>query len=205
VIIRGKAADLVYLWIHDDKVEIPDSAGAVRTAAGSLTRDGNPLGEKRDERDAWTQGLNIKPYVEGMEVLYFVGCYYSFDPRMRKVAIATIEILNKAGVTFGILGAKENCCGESIRKAGNEDVFKTLARENIKTFIDHGVKKILVSSPHCYHTFKNEYPDFMVHFEVIHMTEFLLELIEDGRLKLTKEIRIIRLMCTGMVDLAFIL
>ena len=90
-------------------------------------------------------------------------------------------ILNKAGVDFGILGAKENCCGESIRKTGNEDLFKRLARENIKTFIDNGVKKILVSSPHCYHTFKNEYPEFKVNFEVVHISQYLFELMNDGK------------------------
>lgn len=120
-----------------------------------------------------------------MEALYFVGCYLSFDPRMKKVAAATANVLNKAGIDFGILGEKENCCGESIRKTGSEDVFKNLAKENIKTFIDNGVKKIIVSSPHCYHTFKNEYPEFMVHFEVIHASQFIFDLIASGRLKLT--------------------
>jgi Fe-S oxidoreductase len=103
------------------------------------------------------------------------------------VAKATASILNHAGIDYGILGTKENCCGESIRKTGNEELFKRLARENIKTFIENGVKKILVSSPHCYHTFKNEYSEFMVNFEVIHISEFILELIDAGRLELTKE------------------
>jgi Fe-S oxidoreductase len=107
--------------------------------------------------------------------------------RLKKVAQATANILNKAGVDFGILGTKENCCGESIRKTGDEDVFKRLARENIKTFIDNGVKKILVSSPHCYHTFKNEYPEFMVKFDVIHISQYLFGLIHEGRLELKKQ------------------
>ena len=119
--------------------------------------------------------------------MYFPCCYPSYDPRLKKVAVATANILNLAGVDFGILGAKENCCGESIRKTGDEDVFKRLAKENIKTFIDHGVKKILVSSPHCYHTFKNEYPEFRVDFEVVHITQVLFELIDTGRLELKKE------------------
>ena len=88
---------------------------------------------------------------------------------------------------FGILGSKENCCGESIRKTGNEEVFKKLAKENIKTFIDHGVKKILVSSPHCYHTFKNEYPEFKVSFEVIHISQYLSELLTQGKITITGE------------------
>jgi Fe-S oxidoreductase len=90
-------------------------------------------------------------------------------------------------VDFGILGAEENCCGESIRKTGNEQLFKHLARENIKTFIEHGVTKILVSSPHCYHTFKNEYPEFRVNFEVVHISQFLSQLINEGRLNLTTD------------------
>jgi Fe-S oxidoreductase len=165
----------------------PDSVSAVRTAAGSLTSDGNPLNGDRAERDAWAKGMSVKPFTEGMEILYFVGCYYSYDPRMKKVATATADILNRAGVDFGILGSSENCCGESIRKAGNEEVFRTLARENIKTFIDHGVKRVLVSSPHCYHTFKREYPEFMVSFDVVHISEFLAELIDEGRLELSGE------------------
>jgi Fe-S oxidoreductase len=106
---------------------------------------------------------------------------------LRKVAQATAYLLNTAGVNYGILGSKENCCGESIRKAGNETLFKRFARENIKTFIDNGVKKILVSSPHCYHTFKNEYPEFKVNFEVIHITQYLCQLINEGKVKLTKK------------------
>ena len=121
-----------------------------------------------------------------MEMLYFPGCYLSYDSRLKKVAAATATILKKAGVDFGILGSKENCCGESIRKTGNEELFKRLARENIKTFIDHGVKKILVSSPHCYHTFKNEYPEFKVNFEVVHISQYLFDLIREGRLEITK-------------------
>jgi Fe-S oxidoreductase len=104
---------------------------------------------------------------------------------LKKVARATAGLLNKAGISYGILGTRENCCGESIRKTGNEDLFKRLARENIKTFIDSGVKRIVVSSPHCYHTFKNEYPEFMVHFEVVHISQLLGELIDQGRLTLT--------------------
>jgi Fe-S oxidoreductase len=90
-------------------------------------------------------------------------------------------------VDFGILGPKENCCGESIRKTGDEELFKRLAKENIKAFIDNGVKKILVSSPHCYHTFKNEYPEFMVDFEIVHISQFLFELVNEGRLQFKKD------------------
>ncbi len=166
----------------------PASVRSARTARASLISEGNPLQGERGKRADWANGLPVKTYEEGMEVLYFVGCYFSYDPRMKKVAIATANILNQAGVQFGILGEKESCCGESIRKTGSEEVFKTLAKENIKTFIDNGVKKIIVSSPHCYHTFKNEYPEFMVNFEVVHMSQYLLELINEGRLELNGEL-----------------
>jgi Fe-S oxidoreductase len=165
----------------------PASVKSARTARSSLISEGNPLQGDRKKRADWAKDQSVKTYAEGMEALYFVGCYLSYDPRMKKVATATANILNKAGVDFGILGSQENCCGESIRKTGSEEVFKRLAKENIKTFIDNGVKKVIVSSPHCYHTFKNEYPEFMVNFEVIHMSQYLLELIEEGRLELTGE------------------
>ncbi len=165
----------------------PPSVMPVRTARGSLVGEGNPLSEERKNRAKWAEGLSVKPFTEEMEILYFPGCYPSYDPRAKKVAKATAAILNKAGVDYGILGEKESCCGESIRKTGDEEVFRRLAKENIKTFIDNGVKKILVSSPHCYHTFKNEYPEFMVNFEVVHISQFLFELIQEGRLEITKE------------------
>lgn len=162
------------------------SARPVRAVSASLIAEGNPLNEKRKNRANWTKGLSVKPFTEEMEILYFPCCYLCYDTRLKKVARATAEILNKAGVDFGILGSKENCCGESIRKTGNEELFKRLARENIKTFIDNGVKKILVSSPHCYHTFKNEYPEFMVNFEVVHITQYISELFQEGKLEINK-------------------
>ena len=162
----------------------PTSVKPVRTASASLIGEGNPLSEERKNRAAWAEGLSVRPFDEEMEILYFPGCYFSYDPRLKKVARATAEILNAAGVAYGILGEKESCCGESIRKTGDEDLFKRLARDNIKAFIDHGVKKVLVSSPHCYHTFKNEYPEFMVNFEVVHMSQYVFELIESGRLEI---------------------
>jgi len=162
----------------------PDSVHTVRASLGA---EGNPLREARAHRADWAAGLDVKPFAEGMEILYFPGCYPAYDSRMKKVAVATVAILKRAGVDFGILGTKENCCGESIRKTGDEALFKRLARENIKTFVDSGVHKILVSSPHCYHTFKNEYTQFNVNFEVIHISQYLFQLVEQGRLKLTGE------------------
>ena len=163
----------------------PDAVKPLRTISVHLTDEGNPMGEDRKHRADWAEGLGVKAFTGDMELLYFPGCYLSYDPRMKKVARNTAAILNKAGVRYGILGSEENCCGESIRKTGNEALFRRLARENIKTFIDRGVKRIVVSSPHCYHTFKNEYPAFMVQFEVVHITQLISELIAGGRLTLS--------------------
>ncbi|MFP3911566.1 MAG: (Fe-S)-binding protein [Desulfobacteraceae bacterium] len=162
----------------------PKSVTPVRTIRGSLVGEGNTLSEERAKRGDWAKGHSVKTFTEEMDILYFPGCYPSYDPRLKKVAVATANILSAAGVDFGILGPEENCCGESIRKTGDEEVFTRLAKENIKTFIDHGVKRILVSSPHCYHTFKNEYPEFRVNFEIIHMSQYLFSLIEQGKLTL---------------------
>lgn len=159
----------------------------VRSASASLAAEGNPFVQDRSKRADWAEGYNVKDFDETMEILYFPCCYVSYDQRLMEIARATAGILNKAGVEFGILGTEENCCGESIRKTGNEGVFKTLARENIKTFIDRGVTKILVSSPHCYHTIKNEYPEFKANFEVVHIAEYLQELIKTGRLTIKGE------------------
>lgn len=163
------------------------SAGGVKAAMGSLTAEGNPLNEERSTRADWAKDLSVKPFAEDAEILFFGCCYLSYDSRMKKVAEAAADILNKAGIKFGILGTKESCCGESIRKTGAEEVYRSLAKENIKTFIDNGVKKIVVSSPHCYETFKNEYPEFMVNFEVVHMSQFLFDLIGKGKLAFTGE------------------
>jgi Fe-S oxidoreductase len=166
---------------------VPTSIPNLRGFMTSIASVGNPWGQEPKDRANWAKDLGVREFGEDTEVLYFPCCYPSYDPRLKKVAQATASILGKAGVDFGILGPAENCCGESVRKAGNEALFKRLARENIKTFIDRGVKKILVSSPHCYHTFKNEYAEFKVNFEVVHISQYLRELLVEGRLRVTKE------------------
>ncbi len=166
---------------------VPASIPSLRSTMTSLASVGNPWGQEPQDRANWAKDLGVKEFDETTEVLYFPCCYPAYDPRLKKVSQATVNILNKAGVDFGILGSAEMCCGESVRKAGNETLFKRLARENIKTFIDRGVKKIVVSSPHCFHTFKNEYPEFKVAFEVSHISEYIFELINEGRLTINKE------------------
>jgi len=166
---------------------VPDS---LRITIKNISGVGNPLGEPEDRRANWAQDLDVKLYTEGTEVLYFPCCIPEYDHSVQRVALATVSILKKAGVDFGILGNRATCCGESVRKAGDEAVFRGLAQKNILTFEEFGVKKIIVSSPHCYHTFKNEYPALGGNFEVMHFTQYLLELIKQGRLKLTREVNL---------------
>jgi Fe-S oxidoreductase len=160
---------------------------SLRTARESLGGEGNPWGGKRSERGDLTTVLGVKTFTEDMDILYFPCCTQIYDPRTRKIAMATVDILRKAGVDFGIMGPEGVCCGESIRKAGDEGIFKRLVRDNIRAFIGKGVKTILVSSPHCYHTFKNEFAEFKVNFDVIHISEYLVELFQSGKLECTKE------------------
>jgi len=166
---------------------VPASIPNLRGIMTSIASVGNPWGQEPKDRANWAKDLDVKEFGEDTEVLYFPCCYPSYDPRLRKVSQATATLLNKAGVNFGILGSRENCCGESVRKAGNEALFKRLARENMKAFIEHGVKKILVSSPHCYHAFKNDYAEFKFNFEVVHTSQYLFQLMNEGKLKPTKE------------------
>ncbi|HEX75720.1 MAG TPA: (Fe-S)-binding protein [Dehalococcoidia bacterium] len=165
--------------------KVPDS---LRLVAKNFAAVGNPLGEPRETRPDWAKDLGVKTYTKGTEILYFPCCIQTYDPSIQRVARAAANILNKADVDFGILGAEVSCCGESIRKSGSESVFQSLARNNIEAFTKAGVNKIVVTSPHCYHTFMQEYPELGGNFEVIHLSQYLNELINEGRLKFTKEL-----------------
>lgn len=118
------------------------------------------------------------------EVLFWVGCAGSFDARAQKVTRAFAEILNKVEISFAILGNEEQCTGDPARRAGNEFLFQMSALQNIEVLNAYEIKKIVTACPHCFNTLKNEYPALGGNYEVIHHTQFLQELIADGRLKL---------------------
>jgi len=159
---------------------------SLKTVMASLGSVGNPMGEAPEKRADWAKELGVRIFTPGTEFLYFSCCIPAYDPQAKRIALATADVLNKAKVDFGILGAEENCCGESARKVGEEELFQSLAQANIEAFKRHGVGKVIVSSPHCYHTFSNEYPAIGGDFQVLHITQFLAELIENKRLKLKK-------------------
>jgi len=163
---------------------VPD---ALRISAKNITGVGNPLGEEPEKRNDWAKDLKVKNFASGTEILYFPCCVPSYDPDVKAVARSSATIFNKLGIDYGLISTEARCCGESIRKAGHEDTFQSLAQNNISLFSNNGVKTVVVSSPHCYHTFKNEYPELGAKFEVIHVTQYLASLIEQGKLKLSKE------------------
>jgi len=141
-------------------------------------------------RGDWAKDLKVKILAEDSNVdfLFWVGCAGSFDERNKKVSRTLVNLLEKASINFGILGTEEMCCGETLRRMGNEYLAQILMQQNIELFNKYGVKKIITYCPHCFNTFKNEYPQFGGVYEVFHHTEFLWDLIEKGKLKLTTSV-----------------
>ena len=159
----------------------------VMTAMEQSEVNGNPLGIGYASRGDWAQGLGIKTLAEDpqVDILYFVGCYASFDARNIKIAKAFIQLCQAAGIKVGILGKEEKCCGEPMRKMGNEYLYQTLAQENIELIKGYGIQKIVTSCPHCFNTLAKDYRDFDFDIEVESYTMFLEQLVSSGQLKLT--------------------
>jgi Fe-S oxidoreductase len=154
----------------------------------SLERNSNPFGFRARTRADWAKGLDIKVVGdnpdEPVDVLYWVGCYGSFDERNQKVARALSQVLKSAGLNFGILGKDERCTGDPARRTGNEYLYQILAEANVETLNSAGIKKIVTACPHCLNTIKNEYPQFGGNFEVVHHSQFISGLLKSGELKL---------------------
>ncbi|MDV3292675.1 MAG: respiratory nitrate reductase subunit gamma [Nitrososphaerales archaeon] len=151
----------------------------------SIGRYGNPFGLPPADRQTWLTELGVKTIAENpnAEYLYWVGCQSSYDLRSRNVAKSVVKILNEAGVSFAVLGSEETCTGEPVRRMGEEGRFQELVIKNLATLQKHGVKKVVVHCAHCFNTFRNEYPEFGGNFEVVHHSQLIARLIEDGRLK----------------------
>ena len=157
------------------------------SALRSVENSGNPYALSNQNRGDWATNLGVKTYAEHPEAeyLYFVGCAASFDEANQKVAASIVKILQSAGIDFAILGREETCNGDPARRIGNEYLFQMQAEANITTFKKYEVKKVLTGCPHCFNTLKNEYPQLGFTAEVIHHTEFIQQLIDDGKLNLS--------------------
>jgi Fe-S oxidoreductase len=159
----------------------------------NIERQGNPWGISRKDRAKWIENSDVPvPTVKEekeFEYLFFVGSMGSYDNRSQKISRALVKLLNHAGVKFAILGNKEKNSGDTPRRLGNEFLFQQLAMDNIALFQKHKVKKIITIDPHAYNAFKKEYPDLGLEAEVYHHTEVLAELLKQGRIKPTKEVK----------------
>jgi Fe-S oxidoreductase len=151
-----------------------------------IERTANPWGKPQNERAAWAAELGVRVLQPGdpaPDYLYWVGCAASFDERAKKSAESTAKLLQKAGVDFAILGPREACTGDPARRMGNEYVFQEYAQQNVSTLNEARVKKIVASCPHCFNTLANEYGDFGGNYQVMHHTELLAELVDEGKLQ----------------------
>jgi Fe-S oxidoreductase/nitrate reductase gamma subunit len=165
-----------------EEAEFPDS---MREAVMSLERRGHPFSGTQATRMDWAEGLNVPTGadVKDAEVLLWVGCGGALIERNQKVTRATAQLLAQAGVKFAVMGREEKCSGDPARRIGNEFLFEQLARENVSNLNRHRVKKVVTACPHCFNTFRNEYPQYGGAFEVFHHSEFLARLVEEGKLK----------------------
>ncbi len=151
----------------------------------NLEKNSNPWGIAAEKRMEWAEGLDV-PTIESNpnpEYLLFVGCAGAFDDRIKRTMRALVEVLHVAGVNFAVLGESEQCVGDPARRAGNEYLFQTQAEANVTAINDAKIRKVIASScPHCFHTIKNEYPQFGGKFEVIHHSELLAHLLAEKKL-----------------------
>jgi len=160
------------------------------TAYRSMENSGNPWGLSQSERAAWAEKVDGVPVIEpgdtfDHEYLYWVGCAGSFDDKNQRVSVAMAKLMQRAGLDFAILGPSENCTGDPARRSGNEYIFQMLAMQNIEVLNGMGVRKIVAQCPHCFNTLLNEYPQLGGHYEVIHHSQLLEWLIDEGRLDMT--------------------
>jgi Fe-S oxidoreductase len=160
-------------------------SGTAATAMRRMQSSGNPWGLPLAERGNWAQGLGVPTAKENpnFEVLYWVGCAGAYDRRAQRVSTAVVKLLQHANVNFAILGREEKCTGESARRLGDEFLFQELAQANVATLAKYNVRKILTQCPHCLNSLLKDYPQFGGQFEVSHHTQFLQQLVAEGRLK----------------------
>ncbi len=150
--------------------------------------DGNPWGRPPSQRSAWAKGLDVPLYDPSVhEILYYVGCTSSYDRRAQKVARALVKVFRAAGVSFGILGDREPCCGEAARSLGQHGYMEKIVQENARLFQEAGARTVVTTSPHCFDQFLNYHPDYSGAFRPIHYTQFLADLVGNGRLKFARE------------------
>ena len=161
----------------------------VQVVFRNLENNFSPWAFPPSSRADWAEGLNVSTVQQNpdADVLFWVGCAGAFDSRYVKVTQAFAKLLQQAGISFAILGVEEKCTGDSARRMGNEYLAQMLMKENIATLNNYNVKSIVTACPHCFNTLRNEYPQFGGNYNVVHHTDFIVHLLNEGKLKLTKE------------------
>ncbi len=174
-------------YLVQEKGEIPQD---LTVAFRGLETNGNPWNLPAAQRNEWTEGLEVPRMSEnpGAEYLLWIGCGPAYDEKARKTARAVAQLLTRAGVSYAILGEEETCTGDAARRAGNEFLFQIMAQTNVEVLNGYGIKKIITICPHCFNTLGNEYGDFGGQYEVIHHTELLAKLVDEGKLKPTQRV-----------------
>jgi Fe-S oxidoreductase/nitrate reductase gamma subunit len=167
-------------YLVEMKAKFPDE---LLTFFENMEQRSNPWGMAPTERTKWAADIDVKPFEAGRtEYLFYVGCAGAFDSRNRHTTVSLAKILDKSGISWGILGREEMCCGDSLRRLGNEYVFDRMVRANLKMFADKGIRKIITQCPHCYTTLKNDYAQYGASLEVVHHTEFIQKLLLENKL-----------------------
>jgi Fe-S oxidoreductase len=168
-----------------EKSQFPEE---VQNTLKSLGTRGHPFRGTTSMRSTWFEDLEVPVISEAdnPEILYWVGCTGALEDRNMKVPQAMAKIMKAAGVNFAVLGDEETCCGDPARRMGDEYLFQTTCAGNIEILKSYDVKKIVTACPHCFNTLKHEYPQFGGNYEVVHHTQFIIDLIRNGRLKLGK-------------------
>jgi Fe-S oxidoreductase len=160
----------------------------VRSSISNVEVNGNPFGNSFADRYKWAEELNIKLLSEdnNVDIMYFVGCYASYDPRNIKIAKSFIKICEAAKIKVGILGSEEKCCGDPVRKMGNEYLYQMIAKENIEKINSYNISKIVTTCPHCYNTLSKDYRDLGLSAEVVPYIKFINYLIDEKRINIKK-------------------
>lgn len=171
-----------HIVLNDESGRTP---GELVSTFGNIEGSGNPWGLPQEERMQWASDLAVPTIADkpDAEYLLFVGCAGSYSDVSKKATRALVRCLEAAGVSYAVLGESEPCTGDTLRRGGNEMAYQVLATANVAMLAEAGVKKIIASCPHCFHTLKNEYPQFGGHYEVIHHSRLIAHLLDTGRLK----------------------
>lgn len=168
--------------------EFPPELG---TTFSNIENNAAPWAFPQEERADWAEGMDVQSAAEkpDFDILFWVGCSGSYDDRSKKITQSFATLMNIAGINFAILGKEESCNGDPARRSGNEYLADSFVKLNIETMSNYNVKKIVTTCPHCFNTLKNEYPDFGGNYEVIHHSDFMENLIDEGKLPFNHDIK----------------